>query len=159
MVVVGGNDITHRVRTAESRRQLAEAIGTLRGAGIEVVVGTCPDLGALRPLPQPLRALGARASRQLAAAQREVATELGGRAVSLAEVVGPFFITQPDEMFALDRFHPSSAGYRRTAKAMLPSVLAALGYADTVPFGHHAPVVEQPAPTNVVSISDAKSGQ
>ena len=54
-------------------------------------------------------------------------------------MVGPFFITQPDEMFALDRFHPSGAGYRRTAKAMLPSVLAALGYADSVPFGHHAP--------------------
>jgi lysophospholipase L1-like esterase len=140
VVVVGGNDITHRVRVADSRRQLGEVIGTLRAAGIEVVVGTCPDLGALRPLPQPLRSLGARASRQLADAQRDVTIELGGRAVSLADVVGPFFITQPDEMFALDRFHPSSAGYRRTAKAMLPSVLAALGYADTVPFGHHAPV-------------------
>lgn len=139
VVVVGGNDITHRVRTAESRRHLAEAIRALRNDGAEVVVGTCPDLGALRPLPQPLRSLGARASRQLAQVQREVATELGGRAVSLAEVVGPFFITQPDEMFALDRFHPSSAGYRRTAKAILPSVLAALGYAETVPFGHHGP--------------------
>ena len=64
---------------------------------------------------------------------------LGGRAVSLAHVVGPFFIAQPDEMFSLDRFHPSGAGYRRTAKALLPSVLAALGYDDRVPFGHHAP--------------------
>jgi lysophospholipase L1-like esterase len=141
VIVVGGNDITHRVRTAESRRLLAEAVGTLRDAGIEVVVGTCPDLGALRPLPQPLRSLGARASRQLAAAQRDATVALGGRAVSLADVVGPFFITQPDEMFALDRFHPSSAGYRRTAKAMLPSVLAALGYTDALPFGHHAPIV------------------
>ncbi len=140
VVVVGGNDITHRVRTAESRRHLADAIRTLRDGGTEVVVGTCPDLGAL-PLPQPLRSLTARASRQLASAQREVATELGGRAVSLAHVVGPFFITQPDEMFALDRFHPSGAGYRRTAKAMLPSVLAALGHSGTLPFGHHGPAV------------------
>ena len=30
-------------------------------------------------------------------------------------------------MFSLDRFHPSALGYKRTAKAMLPSVLAALG--------------------------------
>jgi hypothetical protein len=66
--------------------------------------------------------------------------------VSLADVVGPFFITQPDEMFALDRFHPSGAGYRRTAKAMLPSVLAALGYADTVPYGHHPPLQRSPQP-------------
>lgn len=139
VIVVGGNDITHRVRTADSRRHLADAVRRLRERGAEVVVGTCPDLGALRPLPQPLRALGSRASRQLAAAQRDVTTELGGHAVSLSDVVGPFFITRPDEMFALDRFHPSGSGYRRTAKAMLPSVLVALGHADSVPFGHHLP--------------------
>jgi lysophospholipase L1-like esterase len=141
VIVVGGNDITHRVRTAESRRHLGDAVRALRDQGAGVVVGTCPDLGALQPLPQPLRTLGARASRQLATVQRDATTELGGHAVSLADVVGPFFITQPDEMFALDRFHPSGAGYRRTARAMLPSVLAALGYADSVPFGHHPPAL------------------
>jgi lysophospholipase L1-like esterase len=60
--------------------------------------------------------------------------------VTLADVVGPFFITNPDEMFSLDRFHPSAHGYKRTAKAILPSVLAALGVQEEVPFGHHAPV-------------------
>ena len=140
VIVVGGNDVTHRVRPAESCRHLADTVRALREAGSEVVVGTCPDLGALRPLPQPLRGLGARASRQLAVAQRETTTRLGGHAVSLADVVGPFFITQPDEMFSLDRFHPSGAGYRRTAKAMLPSVLLALGHAEDLPFGHHGPM-------------------
>ena len=90
-------------------------------------------------MPQPLRALGSRASRQLAEAQRGAALASGARAVSLAHVVGPFFITNPDEMFSLDRFHPSTHGYKRTAKAMLPSVLAALGVVADVPFGHHAP--------------------
>ncbi|MGZ4469018.1 MAG: SGNH/GDSL hydrolase family protein [Nocardioidaceae bacterium] len=139
VVVVGGNDVTHRVRTSESTRHLAEAVTALRGIGAEVVVGTCPDLGALTPVPQPLRSLGGLASRQLAEAQREVVIGLGGRAVSLAAVVGPFFLAQPDVMFALDRFHPSSAGYRRTAKAILPSVLAALGQEEALPFGHHPP--------------------
>ena len=140
VIVVGGNDVTHRVPTAESVRHLTEAIDALRARGAEVVVGTCPDLGALRPVPQPLRSLGSRASRQLAAAQRDAALRAGARAVSLAHVVGPFFITNPDEMFSLDRFHPSTHGYKRTAKAMLPSVLAALGHSGAVPFGHHAPV-------------------
>jgi hypothetical protein len=72
-----------------------------------------------------------------------VTVEHGGRAVALAEVVGPFFLAQPDEMFSLDRFHPSSAGYRRTAKAIAPSVLLALGHADTVPFGHHPPALRE----------------
>ncbi|PVG84605.1 GDSL family lipase [Nocardioides gansuensis] len=139
VIVVGGNDVTHRVPVADSVRHLTEAIDALRERGCEVVVGTCPDLGALKPVPQPLRALGSRASRLLAAAQRDAAIAHGARAVSLAHVVGPFFITNPDEMFSLDRFHPSTHGYKRTAKAILPSVLAALGYAETVPFGHHAP--------------------
>lgn len=141
VVVIGGNDVTHRVPVADSVGHLADAVDALRARGTEVVVGTCPDLGALRPVPQPLRALGSRASRQLAEAQRVVALEHGARVVSLAHVVGPFFITNPDEMFSLDRFHPSAQGYKRTAAAVLPSVLAALGVVQEVPFGHHAPAV------------------
>jgi lysophospholipase L1-like esterase len=129
VIVVGGNDVTHRVRPSESVRHLREAVETLVDAGSAVVVGTCPDLGALTAVPQPLRSLARLASRQLAAAQHDVVVGLGGHVVPLAEVVGPFFLAQPDRMFAVDRFHPSSAGYRRTAKAMLPSVLDALGHA------------------------------
>jgi len=139
VIIVGGNDVTHRVPVAESVRHLEETIVALRGRGAEVVVGSCPDLGALRPVPQPLRALGSRASRQLAQAQEVAAIRAGAHAVSLAHVVGPFFITNPDEMFSLDRFHPSAAGYKRTAKALLPSLLAALGLEDDLPFGHHRP--------------------
>lgn len=128
VVVVGGNDVTHRVRIPDSVAHLAEAVSALQARGCEVVVGTCPDLSALRPVPQPLRALGGMSSRQLARAQREAVIELGARAVPLAHVVGPFFLARPDEMFAIDRFHPSGAGYRRTAKALLPSVLAAVGH-------------------------------
>lgn len=139
VIVIGGNDVTHRIPVATSAAQLEEAVVRLREQGTEVVVGTCPDLGALRPVPQPLRSLGSRMSRQLASAQREVAVRNGAHAVSLARVVGPFFITNPDEMFSLDRFHPSALGYKRTAKALLPSVLRALGHVDDVPYGHHAP--------------------
>ena len=139
VIVVGGNDVTHRIRLAESVRHLREVIEPLLAAGTAVVVGTCPDLGALAAMPQPLRTLASRSSRQLAAAQRELVTGMGAHAVSLAEVVGPFFLTQPDDMFAIDRFHPSSAGYRRTAKAMLPSVLAALGDQRALPSGHYPP--------------------
>lgn len=129
VVVVGGNDITHRVPVAVSVAHLEAAIARLHALGARVVVGTCPDLGALRPVPQPLRALGSRLSRQLAAAQAAAALRAGARAVSLRRAVGPFFVTQPDEMFSLDRFHPSALGYRRTAEALLPPLVDALGHA------------------------------
>jgi lysophospholipase L1-like esterase len=139
VVVVGGNDVTHRVRVSASCDHLASAVTALQAEGTQVVVGTCPDLSALTAVPQPLRTIVGVASRQLAAAQRDTVTGLGARVVSLGEVVGPFFVAEPAKMFALDRFHPSGAGYRRTAKAMLPSILAALGDESELPFGHHAP--------------------
>ncbi|MDE0545794.1 SGNH/GDSL hydrolase family protein [Microbacterium sp. C7(2022)] len=127
VIVVGGNDVTHRVPVADSVGHLAEAIERLHRQSSAVIVGTCPDLGALRPVPQPLRALGSRLSRQLAAQQALVAERLGAHAVSLGRAVGPFFISEPDEMFSLDRFHPSALGYRRTAEALTPAVMRALG--------------------------------
>jgi lysophospholipase L1-like esterase len=139
VIVVGGNDVTHRVPVSESVEHLEKAIARLRSRGAVVVVGTCPDLGALREVPQPLRSLGSRMSRQLAFAQTQAAVRGGAHAVALARIVGPFFITNPDEMFSLDRFHPSALGYKRTAKALVPSVLTALGMRDDVPFGHHVP--------------------
>jgi len=139
VIIVGGNDITHRKPVAESIAHLEDAIRAMQQRGAQVVVGTCPDLGTLRAVPQPLRALGSLASKQLAAAQQEAALRLGAHVVVLAQTAGPFFITNPEEMFSIDQFHPSSLGYRRTAKAMLPSLLAAMGVADGVPFGHHAP--------------------
>jgi len=126
VIVVGGNDVTHRVPPSRSAAQLEEVIGVLRRRGTPVVVGTCPDLGTLRAVPQPLRTLASRSSRQLAAAQARVAHRAGARVVGLARTVGPVFAERPDEMFSIDRFHPSALGYRRTAEALLPAVRAAL---------------------------------
>lgn len=125
VIVVGGNDVTHRTRVDEAADHLRAAIERLHARGTAVVVGTCPDLGALRPVPQPLRALASRMSRRLARIQARVADQTGARSVSLRRTVGPMFVSQPDEMFSLDRFHPSALGYRRTAEALLPVVVAA----------------------------------
>ncbi|WP_442576257.1 SGNH/GDSL hydrolase family protein [Microbacterium sp. F51-2R] len=130
VIVVGGNDVTHRVPVRVSIAHLEAAIGRLRMLGAEVVVGTYPDLGALRPVPQPLRALGGRQSRRLATAQAAAALRLGARRVSLRRAVGHLFVSRPDEMFSVDRFHPSALGYRRTAEALLPAVVAAMGHPD-----------------------------
>ncbi len=128
VVLIGANDVTHAVPPSTSVRSLDQAVRRLRALDAEVIVGTCPDLGTIRPLPQPLRAIGRRWSRQLAAAQMITSVEAGGRAVSLGSLLGPEFDRSPDDYFSADRFHPSSLGYRRLAEVIVPSVCAALGY-------------------------------
>ncbi|GAB2691398.1 SGNH/GDSL hydrolase family protein [Thalassiella azotivora] len=128
VVMVGANDVTHRVKPTDAVRSLTRAVQRLRDAGAQVVVGTCPDLGTVRPLAQPLRAVARRMSRELAAAQTIAVVEAGGRTVSLGDVLGPEFDASPHELFSEDRFHPSAAGYARCASALLPSACAAAGY-------------------------------
>jgi lysophospholipase L1-like esterase len=126
VVMVGANDVTHRISKPLAIRHLEGTVRRLRSVGCEVVVGTCPDLGTVEPLAQPLRLLARRWSRDLAAAQTVAVVEAGGRTVSLADLLGPEFAERPHEMFSADRFHPSPAGYARAAAALLPSVYAAL---------------------------------
>jgi hypothetical protein len=126
IILVGGNDVTHRVKAPLAVRYLVEAVRALRAAGVEVVVGTCPDLGTIRPIRPPLRWLTGHWSRQMAAAQTIAAVSAGARTVSLGDLLGPAFAAQPDRMFSFDQFHPSAAGYEAAAAALLPSVVAAL---------------------------------
>jgi hypothetical protein len=124
--MIGANDVTTRTRPSVSVRHLADAVRRLSATGCEVVVGTCPDLGTIRPIAQPLRTMARRWSRQLAAAQTIAVVEAGGRTVSLGSVLGPSFATDRT-LFSSDEFHPSAAGYAAAAAVILPSVADALG--------------------------------
>ena len=126
VILIGANDVTHAVPQSVSVRHLAEGVRRLREAGVEVVVGTCPDLGTLGPLPPPLKQVARVLSRRLAAAQTMVVIEKGGRTVSLGPILGPEFAAAPALLFGPDQFHPSADGYRSVAAVLLPSVLAAL---------------------------------
>lgn len=126
VLVIGANDVTHRVPIASAARDLGRAVAALRAAGAEVVVGTCPDLGTVKPVMQPLRTVAAHWSRRLAAAQTVATVDQGGVAVSLGDLLAKDFHEQP-HLWSADRFHPSADGYRRIVDAMLPSALELLG--------------------------------
>ena len=130
VIVIGTNDVTHTVLPSESVRLLDAAVRRLRAAGCEVVVGTCPDLGTIKPVPHPLRLVAREWSRRLAAAQTIAVVEAGGRSVSLATLLGPSFTAAPGELFGPDQFHPSAAGYASMVAALLPSLAAAAGVWD-----------------------------
>ena len=128
VILIGANDVTHRVRPSQSVRYLAEACRELLAGGAKVLVGTCPDLGTIKPIPPPLKQVARSMSRRLAAAQAIVVVEEGCIAVSLGSILGPDFAAAPAVLFGPDQFHPSAEGYRAVAEVLVPSALNALGF-------------------------------
>ncbi len=126
IIMIGGNDVTEGTKPSVAVPFLEDVVRALRAMGAEVVVGTCPDLGTIRPLPQPLRAYARWQSRKMAKEQTVAVVRAGGRTVSLGDLLGPSFMNNL-ALFSEDRFHPSAAGYAEAAIAVLPSCLDALG--------------------------------
>jgi lysophospholipase L1-like esterase len=130
VILIGANDVTHAILPSASVRHLSEAVRRLQDADVAVLVGTCPDLGTVQPIPQPLRQVARSWSRRLAAAQTIAVVEAGGRTVSLGSILGPEFAAAPAVLFGPDHFHPSATGYAAMAAVLIPSTLAALGLID-----------------------------
>lgn len=127
VILIGANDVTHTVTPSQSVQHLAEGVRLLRENGVAVVVGTCPDLGTIKPIPPPLKQVARAWSRRLAAAQTIAVVEAGGRTVALASILGPEFMAAPAVLFGPDQFHPSADGYKQLASVLIPSCLAELG--------------------------------
>jgi lysophospholipase L1-like esterase len=126
VILIGVNDVKEQMPPSTSVRLLSAAVRRLRAAHCEVVVGTCPDLGVVRPIMPPLRQVARAWSRRLAAAQTIAVVEAGGRTVSLGSLLADVFRTNPT-MWGRDNFHPSATGYAAASAALLPSVAAAVG--------------------------------
>jgi len=124
VILIGANDATGMRRPAEAAAYLGAAVHRLREAGVEVVVGTCPDLGAARAIAPPLRQLVGWSGRRIARAQTSAALDAGGSVVDLATETGPVFRADAGT-FCHDGYHPSADGYRVWAHALLPAVAAA----------------------------------
>lgn len=126
LIMVGANDVTLRMPPRQSAKLLGEGVSRLRAAGTAVVVGTCPDLGSVRAIPQPLRAIARTWSLALARLQRAAVLRSGGLPVPLADLLATEFSTQP-ALFSRDHFHPSTAGYDAACSVLLPALCSVLG--------------------------------
>jgi len=124
VILIGAHDATDLRRPGEAGAYLGAAVRRLRDAGAEVVVGTCPDLGAVRAIAPPLRQVTGWLGRRTARAQARAVRAAGGSVVDLAAETGPVF--RADEgTLSYDGYHPSADGYRLWAHALLPAVVTA----------------------------------
>lgn len=127
LIIIGANDVTSKLPVSRCAELLGEQVRRLVEADVKVVVGTCPDLGSIRPIPQPLRSVASRWSLALSRAQRRSVEACGGYAVPLADLLSPEFLARPAEYFSPDKFHPSGAGYEAAADLLLPVMCIAIG--------------------------------
>ncbi|NES14283.1 MULTISPECIES: SGNH/GDSL hydrolase family protein [Micromonospora] len=132
VVLIGANDATALARPADAAAYLGSAVRRLREAHVEVVVATCPDLGAVRAVAAPLRQVLAWSGRRIARAQTAAVLDAGGTVVDLGTETGPVFRADAGTL-CHDGYHPSADGYRVWAHALLPAVEAAA----TVASRHH----------------------
>lgn len=121
VVLIGANDATGLRSPEDAAAHLATAVRRLREAGVQVVVGTCPDLGAVRSIAVPLRQLTGWLGRRIARAQARAVTEAGGAVVDLGGETGAVFRADAGTL-CYDGFHPSADGYRVWAHALFPAV-------------------------------------
>jgi lysophospholipase L1-like esterase len=124
VILIGANDATGFRDPEEAAAHLGAAVRRLRGAGVRVVVGTCPDLGAVRSIAVPLRQLTGWLGRRVARAQAQAVRDAGGVVVDLAAETGPVFRADAGTL-CYDGFHPSADGYRVWAHALYPAVAQA----------------------------------
>jgi lysophospholipase L1-like esterase len=127
VMMLGANDVTALNGIPQSARRLASAVRKLRARGAVVVVGTCPDLGLISAIPQPLRSLAHSRGLQLARAQAGAVRAAGGVPVPLAQLLAPQFRATPDTMFSADGFHPSPTAYALAAEQLLRVLCDELG--------------------------------
>ncbi|MFT4298081.1 MAG: SGNH/GDSL hydrolase family protein [Aeromicrobium sp.] len=150
VIVIGANDVTHRKSMRAAVADLQVVVSRLVADDCDVVVGTCPDLGTVRPIWEPLRSIARLQSRRLAERQTVGAIEAGARTVSLGSLLGPVFSEHHELMFGEDRFHPSASGYAALAGALLPPL------ADAIREQRSEPRKERPGRAEeVMSVSEA----
>jgi lysophospholipase L1-like esterase len=127
VMMIGANDVTALNGISQSAHRLGTAVHKLRTHGAMVIVGTCPDLGVITAIPQPLRSLARARTSQLARAQAASVRAAGGVPVPLAHLLAPQFRATPELMFSPDGFHPSPAAYALAARALLVALCDELG--------------------------------
>jgi lysophospholipase L1-like esterase len=127
VMMLGANDITALNGISQSAQRLALTVRKLRARGTIVIVGTCPDLGVISAIPQPLRSLAGTRGGRLARAQAGAVRAAGGVPVPLAHLLAPQFRTRRDQMFSADGYHPSPVAYALAAEQLLLAVCDSLG--------------------------------
>ena len=120
VVEIGANDVTHLTGLEEFRAAYGRVLELASASGARHVLALgIPAFGTAPRFLQPLRAIVGWRGERLDAQVRAAAAESGATYVDIAGETAEPFGEDPDRYYAADEFHPSDAGYRLWAEAVL----------------------------------------
>ncbi len=113
LVAVGANDVTH-LTAYDNVQQSVRVIATKliqQNCHAKILLTGSPGMGSVPRLPQPLRFMAGQRTKQINKHLDTLAADLQITRAPLAEKTGPIF-SKNHALFAPDKFHPNSDGYR-----------------------------------------------
>ncbi len=121
IVSVGSNDILRMTPAWRFERRLDEIVARLQRVAASVILFGVGDLGSIPRFPYPVDRMAAGSARVADWVHRRVAERRGVAKIDQWNLTTEAFNSGP-HMFAPDLFHPSAAGHRAWADAVLPTV-------------------------------------
>lgn len=112
LIAVGANDVTHLTSSSKVRTSLQTTIRALQAANpaVKIVLTGSPQMGSVARFPQPFKALEKLRTGTINKVIAQVAADNQVVVAPLAADTGAIFASHP-ELYAQDKFHPSTAGY------------------------------------------------
>lgn len=125
VIAMGSADVIHPITGSIGLPVLTTALNRLqREGGYTVIVLTCPNLGSLPGIQQPLRTQLRRSSRVLAGSQWMLAVSTGAIPMSLNTVLSG---TTKQSLIRADGRFPTPLGYAQLATAVIQRITVDLG--------------------------------
>jgi acyl-CoA thioesterase-1 len=113
LIAAGANDVTHLTSLGSIKSALIKTIDGLRAANpnVKIVLTGSPQMGSVPRFPEPVASIARARTKTVNAMFEKVATEKQVTFAHIARETGPTFDAHP-ELFAADKFHPTTAGYQ-----------------------------------------------
>lgn len=123
VMAVGANDVTHLTKLATARTALQQTIAGLRRANpeVKIILTGSPDMGSVPRFPQPVRWLAGKRTEQFNRMVIRLAQDEHVTFAPIAARTGPAFRHNP-RLFAVDKFHPNTAGYQLWAPVIIEAI-------------------------------------
>ena len=114
VVFCGSNDVKGGKNLKSNLDALKKALLKLQETSAEIYFIPCVDLNVVKAIPMPLRGVLGVISQNYSKVQSRVAKATGAKVLDHS-VIGTEFANDPT-LFAKDKFHPSSKGYKKIAE-------------------------------------------